>query len=235
MSRPYLEIREVKKSFGLKPVLRGINLHLEAGQRMALLGANGAGKTTLLRILAGLTRPSSGLVTLNGQDLVQQAHEVRRQIGFVAHQPYLYEELTAFENLLFFARMYTVEHPQQRVTLLLQRVGLEKKAHERAHALSRGQIQRLALARALLHAPQLLLLDEAETGLDQEGLALLATLLQEHTQQGGSLLFTTHDLAVARQRSDCLVVLNKGRVATQQETTNVAAEQMEHMYQEVVR
>ncbi|MEO7022347.1 MAG: heme ABC exporter ATP-binding protein CcmA [Ktedonobacteraceae bacterium] len=235
MNRPYLEIHGVKKSFGLKPVLRGINLDLHAGQRMALLGANGAGKTTLLRILAGLARPSSGEITLDGLDLMRQTHEIRRKVGFLAHQPYLYEELTALENLLFFARMYGVENPQTRATLLLQRVGLEKKGRERANVLSRGQVQRLALARALLHAPQLLLLDEPDTGLDQDGLALLAELLHEHTLHGGTLLFTTHDLGAAMQRSDQVVMLSKGRVAYQQETAGLVVESMRQAYQEVTR
>jgi heme ABC exporter ATP-binding subunit CcmA len=235
VSTPYLEIHAVKKSFGLKPVLRGLNLSLYAGQRMALLGANGAGKTTLLRILAGLARPSSGTITLKGRDYARQMHEIRHIVGFVAHQPYLYEELTALENLLFFARMYSVENPQQRATHLLQRVGLEKKARERANALSRGQVQRLALARALLHAPQLLLLDEPDTGLDQDGLTLLTELLQEHALHGGTLLFTTHDLGIAMQRSDAIVMLNKGRVAYQQETVKLEAEQMRQTYQEITR
>lgn len=235
MSTPYLEIRNLRKSFGLKPVLRGIELSIGTGERLALLGANGAGKTTLLRILAGLTRPGGGTITLDGLDLARQMHMVRRKIGFVAHQPYLYEGLTALENLLFFARMYDVEQPQMRATLLLQRVGLSKKARERASSLSRGQLQRLTLARALLHSPQLLLLDEPDTGLDQEGLGLLAELLQEHHAHGGTILFTTHDLAAAAQRSDRVVVLNRGRVAYQRETDSLEVEHIHQVYQEAVR
>lgn len=235
MSRAYVEIHNLKKSFGLKPVLRGVDLSLRAGQRMALLGANGAGKTTLLRILAGLARPSSGVITINGQDFKQQTHEGQRNVGFVAHQPYLYEALTTLENLLFFARMYGIEHPQQRALWLLQRVGLEKKARERASALSRGQVQRLALARALLHAPQLLLLDEPDTGLDQDGLTLLTELLQEHTSRGGTLLFTTHDLEAAMQRSDSIVMLSKGRAVYQQDTVYLTTEDMRQTYHEVIR
>ena len=155
-------------------------------------------------------------------------------IGFVAQQPYLYEELTALENLLFFARMYGVQHPQTRVQLLLERVGLSKKARERASSLSRGQTQRLALARALLHAPQLLLLDEAATGLDQEGLELLNKLLQEHCQSGGTILFTTHDLEAAVQHSDQVVVLNQGRVAYQQGTAEQEAGSIARVYEEVI-
>ncbi len=234
MSASYLEIRGVKKSFGLKPVLRGVDLSLNTGQRMALLGANGAGKTTLLRILAGLARPGSGTITLAGLDLTRQARQAQHTIGFVAHQPYLYEELTALENLIFFARMYEVEQPQMRATLLLQRFGLEKKARERTRALSRGQVQRLALARALLHSPQLLLLDEPDTGLDQEGLSLLTELLHEHHGRGGTLLFTTHDLSTAMQRSDRVAMLSRGRVAYQEETCSLEPESMRQTYQEVV-
>jgi heme ABC exporter ATP-binding subunit CcmA len=235
VSTPYLELRGVKKNFGLKPVLRGIDLTLCAGERLALLGANGAGKTTLLRILAGLTHPAAGHITLDGHDLVLQTREMRHKIGFVAHQPYLYDDLTALENLLFFARMYAIEQPHKRASVLLERVGLGKKVRERASSLSRGQLQRLALARALLHAPQLLLLDEADTGLDEEGRGLLADLLHEHHEQGGTLLFTTHDLESAVQRSDQLVMLNHGRVGYAQNTVNLEAENIRQIYQEVVK
>jgi heme ABC exporter ATP-binding subunit CcmA len=235
VSSPYLEIHGLKKSFGLKPILRGIDLSLHAGERMALLGANGAGKTTLLRILAGLTRPTDGRILIDNLDLVQQTREIRRKIGFVAHQPYLYDELSALENLIFFARMYALAQPQARAIELLQRVGLSKKVRERAGALSRGQAQRLALARALLHEPQLLLLDEPDTGLDQDGLALLAELLAEHHARGGTILFTTHDLEAALGRSDQIVMLNNGRVAYQQATASLEQERIHEVYQEVVR
>jgi heme ABC exporter ATP-binding subunit CcmA len=214
VNNPYLELHNVQKSFGLRPVLRGISFTLQAGERLALLGANGAGKTTLLRILAGLTRPGGGRITIGGLDLCLQTREVQRSIGFVAHQPYLYDELSALENLHFFARMYGLRQPTERAQLLLQRVGLDKRGRERAGTFSRGQLQRLALARALLHAPALLLLDEPETGLDQAGQAILAEVLHEHQARGGTLLFTTHDLESAPGRSDRMICLSKGRVTS---------------------
>ena len=235
MSTPYLNISGLKKGFGLKLVLRGIDLSINAGECVALLGANGAGKTTLLRILAGLTRPAAGRITIDGLDLIRQTREIQRKVGFVAHQPYLYDDLTALENLLFFARMYAVEQPQTRATKLLLRVGLNKKGRERVSSLSRGQLQRLALARSLLHSPQLLLLDEPDTGLDQDGLQLLSELLQEHREQGGTILFTTHDLEVAIQRSDQITLLHNGRVAYQQTTASLEQESIRQVYQEVVR
>jgi heme ABC exporter ATP-binding subunit CcmA len=212
VNRPFLEIAGLKKSFGPKPVLRGIDFSLCAGERMALMGANGSGKTTLLRILVGLTRPSGGTASIDGLDIVRDVQQVRHLVGFVAHQPYLYDELTALENLLFFAKMYTVKDAQQRAWQLLQEVGLEKRARERVGVLSRGQVQRLSLARALLHSPRLLLLDEPDSGLDQQGYELIESLITEHTNQGGTVLFTTHQLERARQLSDSIALLERGRI-----------------------
>ena len=235
MSRPYLEVKGLKKSYGPKPVLRGIDLVLQQGERMALLGANGVGKTTLLRILAGLTRPSAGSAHIDGLDCVQDAQQVRALVGFVAHQPYLYEELSAWENLLFFGRMYGVVQAEERARKLLRRVGLERRMHERVATLSRGQVQRLAWARALLHAPRLLLLDEPETGLDAEGNELILALWTEHTEQGGSSLFTTHQLERALELSDGVAILSGGRIVYQQQTEREGLERIRRVYQEVGR
>jgi heme ABC exporter ATP-binding subunit CcmA len=234
-SSPYVEIRGLKKSFGLKPVLRGIDLAVEQGERVALLGANGAGKTTLLRILAALTKPNAGSVSIVGLDIVDDAQQVRSLVGFVAHQPYLYDELTALENLLFFARMYSVRSGRERAQVLLRRVGLERKANERASTLSRGQVQRLSLARALLHSPRLLLLDEPDTGLDEEGNALLETLLDEHRSQGGTTLFTTHRLERAMAQSDSILMLNNGHVVYRRPTQEMELDSVRKAYQEVLR
>ncbi len=200
---------------------------------MALLGANGAGKTTLLRILAGLTKPSAGSAYIEGLDIVQDASQVRHLVGFVAHQPYLYEELTALENLHFFGKMYSVKNTQERANLLLRKVGLEKRARERVAVLSRGQVQRLSLARALLHSPPFLLLDEPDTGLDQEGRELIEALLAEHTAQGGTILFTTHQIERALQLSDSITMLNKGRIVFQKKTAELELEKVQRTYQEV--
>lgn len=228
-----IEVHDLKKSFGLKPVLRGIDLLLPRGERMALLGANGTGKTTILRILAGLARPNAGSVSIEGLDSAQHAQQTRHLVGFVAHQPYLYEELTALENLLFFARMYSVTYALERAHALLQRVGLERRAHERVGTFSRGQVQRLSWARALLHAPHLLLLDEADTGLDQQGHELIDTLLTEHVSYGGSTLFTTHRLEYALAISDKILLLSNGRVAYQSETKSLTLNALQQIYREV--
>ena len=235
MNTPYLQIQGLKKSYSLKPVLRGINLDICRGEGMALLGANGAGKTTLLRILAGLTRPGAGTIRVNGLDIVRDAQPARHLVGFVAHQPYLYDELTALENLLFFGRMYAVKQVHERAAELLNRVGLARRAHERASTLSRGQVQRLSLARALLHSPQLLLLDEPDTGLDEEGNELLANILYEHTGHGGTTLFTTHNLEHALNWSNQVAMLNAGRVVYTRETEGLELDTLQKVYREVLK
>lgn len=225
-----VEIRQLKKSYALKPVLRRIDLSLPRGQRMALLGANGAGKTTLLRILAGLSKAGAGSVLVDGLDSRHAQQEIRQHVGFVAHQPYLYEELTVLENLLFFGKLYAVADARERALRLLQRVGMDRRSNERIGALSRGQVQRVAWARALLHAPHLLLLDEPDTGLDQTGYALIDALLAEHCAQGGSLLFTTHQLERALLLSDQLAILAGGRVVYQQATAVLTLEDLRQVY-----
>jgi heme exporter protein A len=235
VNHPYLEITKLKKNYGLKPVLRDVDLAVEQGQCVALLGANGAGKTTLLRILAGLAESDEGQVRIGGRDIAHDVQQARRAVGFVAHQPYLYDDLTVMENLLFFGRMYGVKRHRERARALLERVGLLKRANDRASALSRGQAQRLALARALLHAPRLLLLDEPDTGLDEEGIALLEALLHEQVRDGGAVLFTTHQFEHAMRWSDHIGLLSGGRIAYFRETGGLEADSVRQVYQEALR
>ena len=235
MNTPYLQIQGLKKTYTFKPILRGIDLELYRGECMALLGANGTGKTTLLRILAGLTKQTAGSICIDELDIVRDAQRVRHLVGFVAHQPYLYDELTALENLLFFGRMYAVKEVHERATELLNRVGLTKRARERVGTLSRGQVQRLSLARALLHSPQLLLLDEPDTGLDEEGNELLATLLHEHSASGGTTLFTTHNLEHALNWSHRIAILHAGRVRYTREAEGLGLDDLQEVYHEVLK
>ena len=235
MNAPYLEIKGLKKTYNLKPILRGIDVVLDQGECMALLGANGAGKTTLLRILACLTKPGAGIVRIGGLDIEQEAQRIRLLVGFVGHQPNLYDELTVFENLLFFGRMYSVKQARERAVALLKQVGLSRHAGERVGTLSRGQLQRLSLARALLHSPPLLLLDEPDAGLDDEGIKLLEELMGEHREQGGTTLFTTHNFERAVKFSDWICMLGGGRVVYQQATSGLEVGGVRQAYQEVLR
>jgi heme ABC exporter ATP-binding subunit CcmA len=207
-----ISAQDVTKTYELRPVLRSVTFALPAGSRMALLGPNGAGKTTLLRILSTLAKPSAGRASVAGYDVAADAGQVRRVVGFVGHQPLVYDELTARENLLFFARMHGLRDGATRVDQLLAQVDLRHKANELVRTLSRGQAQRLALARGILHEPQVLLLDEPDTGLDADALALLEHLLQTRAAAGKTTLLTTHQIEQGLSWSDAALVLVNGRV-----------------------
>ena len=200
------------KSFGLMPVLRGVNLHVEAGQFVTVVGANGAGKSTLLRIIATLSRPSGGSVTLGGWPLPEQSLRVRQHIGLVSHQSLLYHDLSAEENLLFYARLFALDDRDTVVSQALKRVGLSARRRDAVRTFSRGMIQRLTIARATLHEPDVLLLDEPYTGLDQDASAMLDSLLLQERERGRTILMITHNLLRAFNLSDRVAILNRGRI-----------------------
>jgi ABC-type multidrug transport system ATPase subunit len=206
---PVVDARGLVKFYGTTAALRDCDLRVVAGERVALLGPNGAGKTTLLKVLATLVRPSAGQLTLLGLDALRQGTAVRRLLGVVAHETYLYRDLTAAENLTLYGRLYGVEGLPERVAEGLGRVGLAGLGERRVGTLSRGQQQRLALARALLHGPALLLLDEPDTGLDEAGQVLLADVVRASAP---TVVFATHALERALALADRVVLLRRGRV-----------------------
>jgi ABC-type multidrug transport system ATPase subunit len=213
-----VEARGLVKFYGTTAALRGCELLVLRGERVALVGANGAGKTTLLKVLATLVRPSAGHLVLSGTDAVRHPRAVRPQLGVVAHETYLYRDLTAAENLRFYGRLYGVADLDARVGQELARVGLAGLGGRRVGTLSRGQQQRLALARALLHRPSLLLLDEPDTGLDEAGQALLAALVREAAP---TVVLATHSLERAIALADRVVVLEAGKVAGEAATADL--------------
>lgn len=180
-----IRARGLERRYGAKRVLRGVDLDVARGAFHVVTGANGSGKTTLLRLVAGLAAPTAGELAVAAQ---------RHEVGFVAHEPLVYRELTAIENLRMYARLYRVPEPRERIGMLLERFGLWEARNDRAGSYSRGMLQRLALARALLHEPALLLLDEPYSGLDAEGAELLDRELGER-RGTATFLVSTHDPA----------------------------------------
>ncbi len=205
-----IETHALLKRFGGRPVLRELDLHIPRGQCVALVGPNGAGKTTLLRILAGLSRPSGGSVSVAGHDLRSAAEQARRRVGFLSHQPLLYDELTAEENLRFYGVMYDVPDLSQRISDLLAQVGLQRRRAHRVRTYSRGMKQRLSIARALLHRPDVLLLDEPYTGLDQAAAETLDAILARSHANALTVVLTTHDLDQALRLSQRALLLAQG-------------------------
>jgi heme exporter protein A len=208
-----IEVRGLVKTFGLKTVLRGVDFRAEPGEFVALVGPNGAGKTTMLRILASLARPTLGEVRVAGYRLPGQASAVRRLLGVVSHQPLLYGDLTAEENLRFYARMYGLSDVKRRVDEALATVGLDARRGDLVRQLSRGMQQRLAIGRALLHDPQVMLLDEPYTGLDQDASAMLDGLLRHVAAGGRTVVMTSHDLPRAADLATRTDVLSRGVIA----------------------
>ena len=208
-----IEVRRLVKNFGLKVVLRGLEFHAEPGEFVALLGPNGAGKTTFLRILASLSRATLGEVRLAGFQLPSQAAAVRRILGVVSHQPLLYGDLTAEENLRFYGRMYGVSRVESRTAEVLEMVGLSARRRDLVRQFSRGMQQRLAIGRAILHDPEIMLFDEPHTGLDQEAAAMLDGVLREVAAKGRTVVMTSHDLARASELATRIDILSKGVIA----------------------
>ncbi|MCU0914055.1 MAG: heme ABC exporter ATP-binding protein CcmA [Planctomycetes bacterium] len=205
-----LSLRSIGKAFGTKPVLKNIDLVLPRGQAVCLFGINGAGKSTLLRIAAGLLRPDTGAVTLDKYDIRVHAEAAKRRLGMISHASMAYPELTVHENLTFAARLYGVPDRAGRIEELLADTELASFRHERAAILSRGLLQRLAIARALLHRPAVLLADEPFTGLDAGASERLAAVFDRFVREGGTLLMTTHDARMGLRCCQRVAVLDGG-------------------------
>lgn len=229
---PLISVHTLYKRYGRKSVLKGIDLAVGAGQVMALLGANGAGKSTLLRLVAGLARPTSGEITLGGVSLKKAGTELRRYIGVVSHQPLLYDNLSGYENLAFFARLYDIEDPVPRIEAVLRAVELWAPRRELVRTYSRGMVQRLAIARAILHDPPVLLLDEPDTGLDQNSAEMLHGLITRLGAANRAVLLTTHNLERALAWADSLCILVGGRIVFAAPTAGLDRVELGRIYRE---
>jgi heme exporter protein A len=208
-----IKIHKLVKRFGVKSVLRGLDFEVQKGEFVALLGPNGAGKTTFLRILATLSRPTLGAVQVAGYSLPTHAAQVRGRLGVVTHLPLLYGDLTAEENLLFYGRMYGVSAMRARIDEVLEMVGLAARRHDLVRTFSRGMQQRLAIGRAILHDPEVMLFDEPHTGLDQDACDMLDHLLQNVAGRGRTVVMTSHDLARVESLATRFDVLSRGVIA----------------------
>ncbi|MYE46164.1 MAG: ABC transporter ATP-binding protein [Chloroflexi bacterium] len=219
--RGVIEARGLTRRFGGTLALDGVSFEVAEGAKIALLGANGAGKTTLLALLSTLLTPSEGGASVAGHDLASDGAALRASIGVLTHRPMLYEELTPEENLRFFARLYSVGDAGERVEELLRAVGLWLRRDEPTAVLSRGYHQRLAIARALLHRPPVLLLDEPETGLDREALELLDRLVLH--APGLTVLAATHLRERVASWADGVLELERGRLLEGGEVAQASA------------
>jgi heme exporter protein A len=230
-----VRMQGVTKRYAHVWALRGIDLELQQGRCLSIFGANGAGKSTLLKILATLTRPSAGTVTIAGYDVVREAEKVRPLLGVLGHRTFLYGDLTAQENLQFYGRLFGVDSTQSHIKDLLQLVGLEAQARQRVRTYSRGMQQRLAIARVLLHRPPLLLLDEPYTGLDQHAVVRLQEVLSDLRRAKRTIILSTHDLQRGFLVCDEIVMQSRGKIVYHDAVSNMDLPMLEQLYLDYVK
>lgn len=209
------DIQGLTRYFGHHRALRGIDLQVKHEECVAIFGPNGAGKTTLIKILATIMRPSGGEVLVSGIDLKTHAERVRRRLGVVTHHTFLYGNLTAYENLEFYCRLYDVPAAGDRIRQVVEQVGMSYRLHDRVGTFSRGMQQRISIARAVLHRPDIMLLDEPEAGLDQKAVSLLWDIMRDEGGGKRTILLITHSLDRGLELCDRIVILDKGDVVYQ--------------------
>jgi heme exporter protein A len=222
------------RAFGGRRAVNEVDITLQRGQKIAIVGPNGAGKSTLMRMLATLMRPDAGHLHILGASIPTQAMRARAGIGYLGHDPMVYLDLTARQNLELFADLYGIDDPQDRVVEVLSLVGLLARSHDCVRTFSRGMAQRLGLARLMLHRPQLVLLDEPSTGLDRSGRALLDALIAEIGPAQG-MVMVTHEIDRAHASADEVLIMRTGRIVGQVSTRANSFGDLAAVHEELTR
>ncbi|NYE58149.1 ABC transporter ATP-binding protein [Carboxydothermus ferrireducens] len=207
-----IEVKNVTKKIGDKVILKNISFNVEDGQFITVLGPNGAGKSTLFKILSLLMKPTSGVIKINGIAVNEGGVALRQKLGVISHNSFLYDSLSARDNLLFYGKMYGVENLEERVREVIQQVGLELSFYQQVKTFSRGMLQRLTIARCLLNDPEIVLFDEPYTGLDQQAIDILNNVLRTLKQRKRTILMITHNFEEGVELSDRILILNRGQL-----------------------
>ncbi len=225
-----LVAESITKKIGSKTILHGIDLHIKQGEFITVFGPNGAGKSTLLKILSLQLKPSSGTLKINGFDAKQEVAKVCSQIGVISHQTFLYDNLTAYENLEFYGRMYGLVNLRERIYAVIKEVGLEFSVNDQVRTFSRGMQQRLAIARAIIHQPAILFLDEPYTGLDQHAIEILNGVLDKLKTKDRTIFMITHNFEQGLDLSQRVLIIVKGRIAYEKGTQGLSPDEMKNIY-----
>ena len=228
-----VEARHLTKAFGARKAVDDVSFELPGGAFLSIFGPNGAGKTTLLRVLSTLARPSSGEAFVAGLDLKEHADEARGRIGLISHQSMLYPDLTAEENLLLYARLYGVDDPESRVDELLEAVGLSHRRLDQVRTFSRGMTQRVSIARAIVHDPQVVFLDEPYSGLDPHAVDIFDQLI-DAVRGDRTFVMVSHDLYKGFSMCTHALVLARGQVVTYGKRDDIDFDEFSQMYRETV-
>lgn len=225
-----VEVESLTRSFGHVMALDGVDLKVNRGEFMTVFGPNGAGKTTLIRILSAVLRPTSGTVKITGRELQKEGEEIRKKIGLLSHNSFLYPNLTAQENLKFYGRIYNLAALEARIEEVLEEVGLKPRKDDLVRTYSRGMLQRLAIARCVLHNPQIIFLDEPYTGLDQHAAITLRKILARLHNRDRSIIMTTHNIQRGLELCDTVAIQVSGRIVYKESMENINKDDFEALY-----
>jgi heme exporter protein A len=229
-----IEIKKLTKQADNKLILRGVDLSIKKGETVAILGPNGAGKSTLLKVLATLIKPTSGLIKVNDLDLKKNHIQIKKIMGYLPHSSLLYDHYSPLENLIFFGNIYGVKNVDQRAVELVKEVGLSFFLNEPVKNFSRGMIQRIAIARAIVHEPEILLLDEPHTGLDQGAISILNNVILAMKQKGTTTLMVTHDFKQAAEICDRIIIVKNGKIVDDFTIENQNLDFVSEKYEQLV-
>jgi heme exporter protein A len=229
-SEPYIEARGLVKKFGYKTALRNVDIVLAEGDSLALFGPNGAGKSTLIQVLCSLLQPTSGSVRIAGYDARRDREALHQIIGLIGHQTFLYPDLTAYENLKFYGAMYGVTQLNDRITEVLDLVGLSGYRNDTVQNFSRGMQQRLSIGRAIIHDPMIMFLDEPFTGLDQQGSEDFIKLISRFRNRGKTVIMASHHLHLGIELCDRAAILKSGKIVCLQDVTHISKVDFKRIY-----
>lgn len=229
-----IEVRDLNKYFGRRQVLKKINFSVKKGAFLSIFGPNGAGKTTLVKILSTLERPTDGKVTIANAVLGQDPTEIRRRIGLISHSPLLYLDLSAYENLEFYGTLYGVAGLKERAEFLLEQVELTHRRHDLVRTFSKGMLQRLAIARALMHQPSILFLDEPYSGLDPHAVDILDGLI-DSIRGDLTFLMVSHNLEKGLSLCSAAMIIEAGRIVFHEDKKDIDVDQFQQVYRRSVR
>lgn len=226
----FIKLQNVKKSYGNFNALTDVSFDLFKGDFLSIFGPNGAGKSTLLKILSAQTRHTKGKVLFDNVELNSKPNDFRKSFGVISHLPFLYENLTAEENLKFYGKIYSVKDINKRVDELLKKVELINRKKDLVRNYSRGMLQRLSIARALVHNPDIILLDEPYTGLDQHASYILTNILKEQFEDKKTIIMVTHNLSRGYDLASKIVIMKQGKIAFMEDKINIPEYEFEDIY-----
>jgi len=234
MPEHLIEFKNVNKKYGHIQALKDVSVSFEKGEFISIFGPNGAGKSTFLKLLCTMTGPTSGDILFEGTKLKKLKDDFRSRFGVISHQPFLYSELTAMENLQFYARLYGVQNIDERIKELMDKVELYKRRNDRVRGYSRGMLQRLSITRALLHNPDIVVLDEPYTGLDAHASGILTRILTELFDNKHTIVMVTHNMQQGYDAASRLAIIRRGQLVFDKPKSDISITDFEKVYTEAV-